>query len=88
MCTLEGALGIGVGAPIEGGNGNAALYTYGTVDGSPGSTARPTTEATGSVCQESRPGLYMGIRAIAGDPQVSGGVYVALGGGRFLTSQF
>jgi hypothetical protein len=88
MCTLEGALGMGVGAPIAGGTGNAALYTYGTVDGATG-IYRSTDYGTHWQRLSGEPGgLYMGIRAIAGDPQVSGRVYVALNGGGFVVGQF
>jgi hypothetical protein len=88
MCTLEGALGMGVGAPIAGGNGNAALYTYGTADGATG-VYRSTDYGTHWQRLSGEPdGLYMGIRAIAGDPQISGRVYVALAGGGFLVGQF
>jgi xyloglucan-specific exo-beta-1,4-glucanase len=94
MCTLEGALGMGVGAPIEGGkpiaggNGNVALYTYGTLDGSTG-IYRSTDYGTHWQRQSGQPGgLFMGIRAIAGDPQISGRIYVALNGGGFLVGQF
>jgi hypothetical protein len=88
MCTLEGALGMGVGAPIAGGSGNAALYTYGTVDGATG-IYRSTDYGTHWQRLSGEPGgLYMGIRAIAGDPQISGRVYLALNGGGFLVGQF
>jgi hypothetical protein len=88
MCTLEGALGMGVGAPIAGANGNAALYSYGTVDGATG-VYRSTDYGTHWQRMSGEPGgLYMGIRAIVGDPQISGRVYVALAGGGFLVGQF
>jgi hypothetical protein len=88
MCTLEGALGMGIGAPIAGGNGNAALYSYGTVDGATG-IYRSTDYGTHWQRRSGEPGgLYMAIRAIAGDPQISGRVYVALAGGGFMVGQF
>jgi hypothetical protein len=88
MCTLEGALGMGVGAPITGGSGNAALYTYGTVDGATG-IYRSTDYGTHWQRLSGEPGgLYMGIRALAGDPEISGRVYVALNGGGYLVGQF
>jgi hypothetical protein len=87
MCSLEGALGMGVGAPIAGGNGNAALYSYGTVDGATG-IYRSTDYGTHWQRLSGEPGgLYMGIRAIAGDPEVSGRMFVALAGGGFLVGQ-
>jgi hypothetical protein len=87
ICTLEGALGMGVGAPIRGGNGNAALYTYGTVDGATG-IYRSTDYGTHWQRLSREPGgLYVGIRAIAGDPQIGGRVYVALNGGGYLVGQ-
>jgi hypothetical protein len=65
----KGALGMGVGAPIAGGSGNAALYTYGTVDGATG-IYRSTDYGTHWHRLSGEPGgPYMGIRAIAGDPQ-------------------
>ena len=88
MCTLEGAVGMGVGAPIAGGNGNAALYSYGTVDGATGIYRSTDYGAHWQRLSREPAGLYMGIRAIAGDPAISGRVYVALNGGGFLVGQF
>lgn len=71
ICSLQGALGMGVGAPVPSGNGNATLYSYGTVDGATG-IYRSTDYGTNWQRLSGDPGgLYMGIRAIAGDPEVS-----------------
>jgi hypothetical protein len=87
MCAIDGALGMGVGAPIAGESGSAALYTYGTVDGATG-IYRSTDYGTHWQRLSGEPGgRYMGIRAIAGDPQISGRMYVALAGGGFLVGQ-
>jgi len=88
MCTLGGAQGMGVGAPIAGGNGNAALYSYGTVEGDTG-IYRSTDYGSRWERLSGEPnGIYVGIRAIAGDPEIGGRVYVALAGGGFLVGQF
>lgn len=88
MCTIKDAHGMGVGAPITGSNGKAALYTYGSVDGSVG-VYRSTDYGRHWHWLSNEPaGLYMGIRAIAGDPAVGGRVYVALAGGGFLIGQY
>lgn len=87
ICSLQGALGMGVGAPVPSGHGNATLYSYGTVDGATG-IYRSTDYGTNWQRLSGDPGgLYMGIRAIAADPEVSGRMYVALAGGGFLVGQ-
>jgi len=79
---------MGVGAPIAGGNGNAALYSYGTVEGDTG-IYRSTDYGSRWERLSGEPnGIYVGIRAIAGDPEIGGRVYVALAGGGFLVGQF
>jgi BNR/Asp-box repeat len=88
MCTLKGALGMGIGAPIAGGIRNAALYTYGTVDGTAGIYRSTDYGAHWQRLSGEPGGLYMGVRAIAGDPQTSGRVYVALNGGGYVVGQF
>lgn len=87
LCSLQGALGMGVGAPIEDKNGNAALYSYGTANGVTG-IYRSTDYGTSWKFLANQPdGLYVGIRAIAGDPEVRGRFYIALAGNGFLIGQ-
>jgi hypothetical protein len=88
MCTIKDALGMGVGAPSAGENEHAALYTYGSVDGNTGIYRSTDYGTHWQRLSEEPNGMYVGIRAIAGDPEVSGRLYVALAGGGFLVGQF
>lgn len=88
ICTIEDALGMGVGAPLSGGNGNPAVYTFGTVGGVSGMYLSTDYGRRWRWLAGDPGGLYMGIREIAADPTVSGRVYIALAGGGFLVCQY
>ena len=88
MCTLNGALGMGVGAPTKEAGGDATLYSYGSVDGTVGIYRSTDVGSHWRRMSGDPGGLRMGIRAIAGDPQTSSRVYVALNGGGYLVGHF
>jgi hypothetical protein len=87
ICTIRDAVGIGLGAPIDDG-GNDALYTYGSVDGEAGVYRSTDLGKTWRRLSEAPDGVYVGVRAIAGDPVVKGRVYIGLAGGGFVVGQF
>lgn len=87
ICAIRDAFGMAVGAPVEDG-GNVALYSLGTVDGDTG-LYRSIDFGTNWERLSGDPNeIYLGVRAIAGDPKVAGRVYIALAGGGFLVGQF
>lgn len=88
ICTLEGALGMGIGAPVEEGQQNVTLYSYGDVGGNVGVYRSTDLGSQWTRLSGDPAGMYMGIRAISGDPEVPGRVYIALNGGGFLVGQF
>ena len=88
LCRLKDALGIGVGAPVQGGNGKASLYSYGAVDGVRGIFRSTDYGVHWHRLSGDPGGLYMGIRALAGDADIAGRIYLALSGGGFLVAQF
>lgn len=87
VCSIRGAMGLGLGAPDPRGSGSTVLYTFGTVDGVTGIYLSTDYADTWRLLSENPGGSYVGIRALAGDPEVSGRVYVALAGGGFLLGQ-
>jgi hypothetical protein len=87
MCSIRDALSMGVGAPLSS-SGNATLYTYGTVESNTGIYRSADYGASWQRLSGEPNGIYVGVRAIAGDPEVAGRLYVALAGGGYLVGQF
>lgn len=78
---------LGVGAPMSNG-GNPALYTYGLVAGVRGLHRSTDLGDSWGLLTEGPGGIYRGIRAIAGDPEVAGRVYVGFSGVGYVVGQF
>ena len=87
MCSIEGAFGMGVGAPIAEGTGTRALHLRHRRRCDRDIPFDRLWNPVAAAIRRAGRALH-GIRAIAGDPEVSGRIYVALAGGGFLVGQY